>query len=42
MLLVRCGNVASIMEVKEGAVVDKSSFKIFEAGARVVLLRYMR
>lgn len=28
----RCGNVASVMEVREGAVVDKASFKIFEAG----------
>jgi serine/threonine-protein phosphatase 6 catalytic subunit len=29
----RCGNMASIMEVKPGATVDKSSFRIFEAGA---------
>ena len=28
----RCGNVASIMAVRENAVVDKDSFKIFEAG----------
>lgn len=28
----RCGNVASVMQVREGAVVDKDSFKIFEAG----------
>jgi hypothetical protein len=28
----RCGNVASVMEVREGAVVDSASFKIFEAG----------
>lgn len=28
----RCGNVASVMEVREGAVVDHDSFKIFEAG----------
>lgn len=27
----RCGNVASIMAVRENAVVDKDSFKIFEA-----------
>lgn len=27
----RCGNVASVMEVREGAVVDHDSFKIFEA-----------
>ncbi|KAK9710676.1 sporulation-induced protein [Basidiobolus ranarum] len=27
----RCGNVASIMQVKENTVVDESSFKIFEA-----------
>ena len=30
----RCGNVASVMEVREGGVVDKDSFKIFEAGAQ--------
>lgn len=29
----RCGNVASIMAVRENAVVDKDSFKIFEAGS---------
>lgn len=29
----RCGNVASVMEVREGTVVDKDSFKIFEAGS---------
>lgn len=29
----RCGNVASVMEVREGGIVDKDSFKIFEAGA---------
>lgn len=28
----RCGNVASIMQVKENGVVDEESFKIFEAG----------
>lgn len=28
----RCGNVASVMEVREGTIVDKDSFKIFEAG----------
>ncbi|SDA02355.1 BZ3501_MvSof-1269-A2-R1_Chr12-3g03557 [Microbotryum saponariae] len=27
----RCGNVASVMQVREGAVVDRDSFKIFEA-----------
>ncbi|KAL8287653.1 hypothetical protein RQP46_003511 [Phenoliferia psychrophenolica] len=27
----RCGNVASVMEVREGAIVDDDSFKIFEA-----------
>ncbi|ORY85994.1 Metallo-dependent phosphatase [Leucosporidium creatinivorum] len=27
----RCGNVASVMQVREGAVVDKDSFRIFEA-----------
>ncbi|KAK4700198.1 hypothetical protein P7C70_g6051, partial [Phenoliferia sp. Uapishka_3] len=27
----RCGNVASVMEVREGAIVDEDSFKIFEA-----------
>lgn len=36
----RCGNVASIMEVKDGGVVDKSSFKIFEAGADDVRLAF--
>ena len=28
----RCGNVASVMEVREGANVDEASFKIFDAG----------
>lgn len=28
----RCGNVASVMQVREGGVVDKDSFRIFEAG----------
>lgn len=28
----RCGNVASVMEVKSGGQVDESSFKIFDAG----------
>lgn len=27
----RCGNVASIMQVRDGGIVDKESFKIFEA-----------
>ncbi|SCV73085.1 BQ2448_7010 [Microbotryum intermedium] len=27
----RCGNVASVMQVREGALIDKNSFKIFEA-----------
>jgi serine/threonine-protein phosphatase 6 catalytic subunit len=30
----RCGNVASVMEVREGGKVDESSFKIFDAGKR--------
>jgi serine/threonine-protein phosphatase 6 catalytic subunit len=29
----RCGNVASVMEVKEGGSVDENSFKIYDAGA---------
>jgi serine/threonine-protein phosphatase 6 catalytic subunit len=29
----RCGNVASVMAVREGGVVDAESFKIFDAGA---------
>jgi len=29
----RCGNVASVMEVKDGGSVDENSFKIFDAGA---------
>ena len=29
----RCGNMASVMQVKEGGVVDKTSFRIFEAGS---------
>lgn len=28
----RCGNVASVMQVRENATVDDDSFKIFEAG----------
>jgi hypothetical protein len=28
----RCGNVASVMQVREGTIVDEDSFKIFEAG----------
>ena len=28
----RCGNVASVMEVREGGTVDGASFKIFDAG----------
>lgn len=32
----RCGNVASIMSVREDTVVDKESFKIFEAGKLAV------
>lgn len=28
----RCGNVASVMEVREGGKVDEDSFKIFDAG----------
>lgn len=35
----RCGNVASIMAVRENAVVDKDSFKIFEAGTFSRFLR---
>lgn len=34
----RCGNVASVMEVREGAIVDDDSFKIFEAGANAQAL----
>lgn len=38
----RCGNVASIMQVRENAVVDKESFKIFQAGAfEEALLPYL-
>lgn len=33
----RCGNVASVMEVREGAIVDEDSFKIFEAGANAFI-----
>lgn len=35
----RCGNVASIMAVREGATVDTDSFKIFEAGTFSVGVR---
>lgn len=28
----RCGNVASVMEIREGGKVDDASFKIFDAG----------
>ena len=28
----RCGNVASVMQVRQGGIVDKESFKIFDAG----------
>lgn len=28
----RCGNVASVMEIREGGKVDEASFKIFDAG----------
>lgn len=34
----RCGNVASVMQVREGAEVDKESFRIFEAGEWGALL----
>ena len=29
----RCGNVASVMQVRTGGIVDDASFKIFDAGA---------
>lgn len=33
----RCGNVASVMQVRPDVPVDESSFKIFDAGAPLCL-----
>lgn len=33
----RCGNVASVMEIRDGVKVDESSFKIFDAGKSTII-----
>lgn len=35
----RCGNVASVMEIREGGIVDEASFKIFDAGKPALVYR---